>query len=226
LIAKVVYPKLIGGETGMSGVQVEFQGIDWEKEKSKSERGHTQRKARNVRHRKNKTLKKMAAVELESLKRFRRFLHSMNNDELQPLLMEQLMGFLGFFFDDGDHGQNVIRLQHEFASDDILNDGDKLAALTLLKRHFMRVEKFGAADDFLQTLFAIEDLDQMLESNQQHFQGYLDGFYETGDYDENKRLFLQRDLRVAKIRGGGAAVVLELKQNLIAWRVFGEEGGR
>jgi hypothetical protein len=86
----VVYPELV--VTGMPGVQVEFLGVDWEKEKSKSERGHVQRKARNVLHRKNKAYKKMAAAEMESLKRFRRFLHSMNNDdELQPLLTQQLV---------------------------------------------------------------------------------------------------------------------------------------
>lgn len=209
--------------TGMSGVQVEFQGVDWGKEKSKSECGSLQRKARKVRRRKNKAFKKIAAAEMETLKRFRRFLHSMNNDdELQPLLTERLVE--NFYDDDGDHQQNVIRLQRELASDDILNDVEKRAALTLLKGAFIRGGNFGQADDFLQTLFAMQDLDQMLDSNKELFQGHLEAFYRRGEYDENKGRFLQRDLRVAQLAdGNGAALVLELKRVLIDGRVIVEE---
>jgi hypothetical protein len=115
-------------------------------------------------------------------------------------------------------------LQQELASDDFLNDEDNELALALLKRGFIRDGNFGEADDFLQTLFAIENLDQMLESNQAIFQGYLDGFYESGDFDENKRRFLQRDFRVAQLADGdGAALVLKLKRVLIDERVLVEE---
>jgi len=207
--------------TGMSGVQVEFQGVDWGKEKSKLERGSLQRKARNVRHRKNKAFKKKAAAEIEKLKRFRRFLHTMNSDELQPPLTERLVEN---FYDDGDHQQNVIRLQRELASDDILNDVENRAALTLLKGAFIRGGNFGQADDFLQTLFAMQDLDQMLDSNKELFQGHLEAFYRRGEYDENKGRFLQRDLRVAQLAdGNGAALVLELKRVLIDGLVIVEE---
>jgi hypothetical protein len=204
----------------MPGVQVEFQDVDWGKEKSKLERGSLQRTARNVRHLKNKAFKKMAAAEMEKLKRFRRFLHSMNNDELQPLLTERLVE--NFYLDgDRDHQQNLICLQRELASDDILNEVEKRAALTLLKGAFIRVGNFGEADDFLQTLFAMQDLDQLLDSNQELFQGHLEAFYRRGEYDENKGRFLQRDLRAAQLAdGNGAALVLELKRVLIDGRVI------
>jgi len=207
--------------TGMPGVQVQFQGFDWGLEESRSKRGSLQRKARNVLHRNSKTFKKMAAAEMEKLKRFRRFLHSMNNDELQPLLTERL---LGNFFDDGDHQQNFIRLQRELASDAILIDVEKRAALTLLKGAFIRGGNFGQADDFLQTLFAMQDLDQMLDSNEELFRGHLEAFHGLGEYDENKTRFLQRDLRVAQlVNVNGADLVLELKRVLIDGRVIVDE---
>jgi len=199
--------------TGMSGVQVEFQGVDWGKEKSKLERGSLQRKARNVRHRKNKAFKKKAAAEIEKLKRFRRFLHTMNSDELQPPLTERLVEN---FYDDGDHQQNVMRLQRELASDDILNDVENRAALTLLKGAFIRGGNSNAV--------CYARSGSNVGQHKELFQGHLEAFYRRGEYDENKGRFLQRDLRVAQLAdGNGAALVLELKRVLIDGLVIVEE---
>ena len=198
----------------MPRVQVQFLGVDWKNEEYKSERGSLQRKTRKVRRREYKAFNKMAAAETEKLKRFRRFLHCLNDDALRPLLTERLVG--NFFDDDGHRQQNLNRLQNELASDDILHNDEKLAALTLLRENFIRQGHFGPADDFLQTLFAMDDLENIVDDNKGLFQGHLEGFYALGDYEENKGRFLQRDLCVAHIAGDdGAGSVLELKQLLI-----------
>jgi hypothetical protein len=139
----------------MPRVQVQFLGVDWKNEEYKSERGSLQRKTRIVRRRECKAFKKKADAETEKLKRFRRFLHCLNDNALRPLLTERLVGF---FYVDGDHQQNLNRLQNELASDDILHNDEKRAALSLLKENFIRQGHFGPADDFLQTLFAMDDL--------------------------------------------------------------------
>jgi hypothetical protein len=205
---------------------VQFKGVDWGNEESKSERGHLQRKAQIVRRRKNKAFKKMAAAETERLRRFLRFVKSMNfNDELRPLLPEaEVRNF--FNVDRDDHQQNVIRLQGDLLASDaiILGNVLKRAALTLLQDAFIRGGNFSEEDDFLQTLFAIQDLDQILESNKALFVAFLDAFYNgRGEYDEHKQRFLERQLRVAQIDGDGATMVRELRGALIAEGVI--DGG-
>jgi hypothetical protein len=155
------------------GVQqqvVQFRGVDWDNEESKSEHGHLQRKVQIIRRRKSKVFKKMAAAEMGSLKRFRRILHdSMNNNNelLQPLLPEHLVRNF-FYNDEDDHQQNVIRLQRDLASEEdiILGNEQKRIALALLKITFIGRGHFGEAHDVLQTRLAIQELNQMLEKQQ------------------------------------------------------------
>lgn len=234
----------------MSGVQVvHFQGVDWEKEKSKRERGSRQRKARSFRRRELKAFKKMEAAQVEQLKRFRRFLHSMLEDELRPLLTER---FVTNFYGDGNYEQHVTRLLNELASDDILNNEIKRAALDLLKANFTVDGNYGAADDFLQMLFALQNMNEILDTKRRHFEAYLTIFFDLPDYEQNKERFLRRDLRVAQLVAIGndnanrddnangidngnangidnaAALVLELKENLIRdpdIPIFGVEDG-
>ena len=121
-----------------------------------------------------------------------------------------------FYENEGDHQQNLIRLQRDLASDDILNEGVKRDALIFLKSNFIRIGHFSDADDFLQTLFAIQDLENIVDDNEQIFRGHLEVFFHRGDYDANKGCFLQRNLCVAHIDGdNGAGMVLELKQVLV-----------
>jgi hypothetical protein len=111
---------------------------------------------------------------------------------------------------------------------------------------FIQNGNYGEADDFLQALFAIPDLlEQVMENHQAFFQGCLEALYASrgggggyDDYEENKRLFLQRNLRVAQLvenadssssnrSGASALAVLEImnKRLLIKERVFVEEWG-
>lgn len=61
-------------------------------------------------------------------------------------------------------------------------------------------------------LFAVNDLEIILDNNEGVFRGHLELFYGRGEYDANKVLFLQRNLCVAHITGENRAeVVLELK---------------
>jgi len=195
---------------------VQFSGVDWGQEQYKAEVRFQKRKL-------NKQKKKNRKTEEERLRRFRRFLHGMGEAELSGRLTSQHV--LYFYRGRDVVVQNRRRLIADLASDEMLNSETSRAALVLLRRDFEDTGLFGAADEFLQSLFAFPaaDLRDLVNSHFEIFRAYLEAFYSTADDAENRRRFLECNLRVGHLGEEGADLALELRQRLIDGNFLVEE---
>lgn len=214
---------------------VQFSGVDWGQEQCKAE-VRVQKRKLHIQKKKNEKL------EEELLRRFRRFLNGMAQDELsrqltpqhvfnsypdrddgmaQEKLSRQLTPHrVSYFYPgrDEDYVRNRTRLIADLASDEMLDNRRARPALALLRLDFVEMGHFGEADDFLESLFAFSaaDLQALVESQSGIFRGPLELLYRTGDDAKIRRLFLRRNhLRVGHLGEECAGAVLELRRLLI-----------
>ena len=127
-----------------------------------------------------------------------------------------------FFYRNGNLDANVTRFKAALAGEELLDDDQAVDALRLMKGELVREGLFSPEDDFLQTLFAVDNLENLLITRREFFEAHLEAFFLVGaDYESNLQRFLERRLVVQNIQAENPnELVQELKQILIAQRII------